>query len=68
MIFEVLKKQVRHFFKDKDYRLILHFSVGRELQTLHSLRRMFVNDLRARVRRAQVQNIAFFSKSSPLKE
>ena len=30
------------------------FSVGRELQTLHSLRRMFVNDLRARVRRAQV--------------
>ena len=30
------------------------FLVGRELQTLHSLRRMFVNDLRARVRRAQV--------------
>ena len=28
--------------------------VGRELQTLHSLRRMFVQDLRARVRRAQV--------------
>lgn len=31
----------------------LEETVGRELQTLHSLRRMFVQDLRARVRRAQ---------------
>ena len=33
------------------------FLVGRELQTLHSLRRMFVKDLRERVRKAQVQII-----------
>lgn len=38
----------------KGFIVKLLFLVGRELQTLHSLRRMFVNDLRARVRRAQV--------------
>ena len=40
--------------------------MGRELQTLHSLRRMFVQDLRARVRRAQVSfldiNVIYFIK------
>lgn len=34
----------------------LEETVGRELQTLHSLRRMFVKDLRERVRKAQGEN------------
>ena len=38
---------------------MIDFLVGRELQTLHSLRRMFVKDLRERVRKAQVLIIPF---------
>ena len=58
MTSEVLKKQVcllmAHQKKMCLQCNLFIFLVGRELQTLHSLRRMFVNDLRARVRRAQV--------------